>query len=82
MQCDICKQYFDRGTSVLPDNYCDECLEKFVTIKKVDVPIDEMVQHYNLVIKVCTKEIEKCLKTIQESVNTIDFAQNQLRILK
>ena len=81
MQCKICRRYFDRGTSTLPNDYCDKCLKLYVQFIEIKPRVEEQILHYSMVVEACQEEIDKCKKTIQRNEETIKFAENEIKKL-
>jgi len=79
-RCDICGKWFDRGTTTLPNNVCDNCM-KYVQYKVVKRTTAEDVRHYMGLINSYEKEIEKCKNTINQNEELIEWARQQINIL-
>lgn len=78
-RCKVCGVYFDRGTSMLPSNYCNDCLRyvKYVVAKQTNA---EQIKYYIDLINTCQEEIYDCKEKISKNTEIIKYAKEQINI--
>lgn len=81
MYCNICGEYFNRGTSTLPNDYCDSCFNKgYVKWVEVKKTTKEIIDECNFMINLFEDDIRECEEKIIKSKDAIEWYKNRMNI--